>query len=215
MTTTTTTTSPDRDSDPAPARVPLGTGLLRQTATGLRILLVLTVILGIGYPAAVWAVGLVVAHDQANGQIVEVDGSPVGSAIIGQTFDDPTLFHTRPSATEYDGLASAASNLGPSNPDLLALIEERRAAVAEEEGVAPSDVPPDALTASGSGLDPHISTAYADLQVARVAEAHGLEPSTVRDLVAEHTAGRTLGFLGEEGVNVLLLNLAILDAAKG
>ncbi|MFD1824080.1 potassium-transporting ATPase subunit KdpC [Mumia zhuanghuii] len=215
MTTTTTTTSPDRDSDPAPARVPLGTGLLRQTATGLRILLVLTVILGIGYPAAVWAVGLVVAHDQANGQIVEVDGSPVGSAIIGQTFDDPTLFHTRPSATEYDGLASAASNLGPSNPDLLALIEERRAAVAEEEGVAPSDVPPDALTASGSGLDPHISTAYADLQVARVAEAHGLEQSTVRDLVAEHTAGRTLGFLGEEGVNVLLLNLAILDAAKG
>ncbi|MBW9207886.1 potassium-transporting ATPase subunit KdpC [Mumia sp. zg.B53] len=211
---TTTTTPADRESDAAPVHAPLGAGLLRQTATGLRILLVLTVILGIGYPAAVWAVGQVVAHDHANGQVVEVDGRPVGSAIIGQTFEDPALFHPRPSATEYDALASAASNLGPSNPDLLASIEERRTAVAEEEGVAPSDVPADALTASGSGLDPHISPVYADLQVARVAEANGLDPSTVRDLVTEHTAGRTLGFLGEEGVNVLLLNLAILDAAK-
>ncbi|WP_262851185.1 K(+)-transporting ATPase subunit C [Mumia quercus] len=212
---TTTSAPTDHDSSPVLSRTPFATGLLRQTATGLRILLVLTVILGIGYPAAVWAVGQVVAADRANGQIVEVDGQPVGSALLGQTFDDPGLFHTRPSAAEYDGLASAASNLGPSNPDLLAAIEERRAAVAEEEGVDPTDVPADALTASGSGLDPHISPAYADLQVARVARAQGLDPSAVRELVAEHTDGRTLGFLGEEGVNVLLLNIAVLDAVQG
>jgi len=215
MTTTTPTTSSDRDSDTPPSRSPLGAGLLRQTATGIRVLLVLTVILGIAYPAAVWAVGQVVAHDQANGQVVEIAGQPVGSALLGQAFDDPALFHSRPSATDYDGLASAASNLGPSNPDLLASIEERRADVAEQEGVSPADVPADAVTASGSGLDPHISSAYADLQVARVADAQDLSPSTVRDLVAEHTSGRALGLLGEPGVNVLLLNIAVLEAGKG
>ncbi|WP_370616824.1 potassium-transporting ATPase subunit KdpC [Mumia sp. Pv 4-285] len=207
-----TTTSPARDTDATPGRGPLGAGLIRQTATGLRLLLVLTVILGVAYPAAVWAVAQVVANGRANGQIVEVDGSPVGSAIIGQAFDDPALFHSRPSATEYDGLASAASNLGPSNPDLLASIEERRNAVAAEEGVAPADVPADAITASGSGLDPHISPAYADIQAARVAEANGLSDATVHRLITEYTAGRALGVLGEEGVNVLLLNIAIRDA---
>ncbi|MGH1564131.1 potassium-transporting ATPase subunit KdpC [Mumia sp. DW29H23] len=212
---TTTTASTERDADAAPAHAPIGAGLLRQTATGLRVLLLLTVILGIGYPAAVWAVGQAVAEDRANGQIVEVDGTPVGSAILGQAFDDPALFHSRPSAAAYDGLASAASNLGPSNPDLLASIEERRAAVAAEEGVAPADVPPDALTASASGLDPHISTAYAELQAPRVAEANGLSEARVRDLIHTSTTGRTFGFLGEEGVNVLLLNIAVRDAAEG
>jgi K+-transporting ATPase ATPase C chain len=212
---TTTATTPVRQPDAPAAHPPLAAGLLRQTLTGLRVLLVLTVILGIGYPVAVWGVGQLVARDRANGQIVTVDGASVGSAILGQAFDDdPGLFHSRPSAAEYDGLASAASNLGPPNPDLLAAIEERRTAVAEEEGVAPSAVPADALTASGSGLDPHISPAYADLQVRRVAAAQGLDVDRVRDLVRQQTDGRTFGFLGEPGVNVLLLNIAVRDAAR-
>ncbi|KAA1424667.1 potassium-transporting ATPase subunit KdpC [Mumia zhuanghuii] len=210
-----TTTAPVQTPTATAGRTPIASGLLRQTVTGLRLLLVLTVILGVGYPAAVWAVGQVVAPDRANGQIVSVDGAPVGSALLGQAFDDPALFHSRPSAAAYDGLASAASNLGPSNEDLLASIQERREAVAAEEGVALADVPPDAVTASGSGLDPHISTAYAELQAARVARANGLDESAVRGLIAAATSGRTLGFLGEEGVNVLQLNIAVRHAAEG
>lgn len=173
----------------------------------------LTVLLGVVYPVAVWAAGRAFA-DRADGQLVYRDGEVVGSKLLGQEFEGEQWFHSRPSANAYDTLASAPSNLGPSNPDLLAAIAERRAAVAKEEGVRPADVPADAVTASGSGLDPQISVAYAKLQADRVAEANGLTPELVRGLIEEHTQGPGLGFLGVEGVNVLELNLAISQAAR-
>ena len=184
---------------------------IRQSLVGLKILLVMTVVLGVAYPAAVWGVGQVAFHDKANGQIVSQDGKDVGSAIIGQNFKvkDPQWFHGRPSAAEYDGLASAASNLGPSNPDLLKAIKERQQEIAKAEGVDVSEIPADAVTASGSGLDPYISPAYAALQVDRVARERKLSTATVRALVEDNTSGRQLGFLGEPKVNVLKLNLAL------
>ena len=188
-------------------------GLLRQSLVGLKLLVVMTVVLGIAYPAAVWGVSQVAFHDRANGQIVTVDGTDVGSRLIGQDFAvrDDALFHGRPSAADYDGLASAASNLGPSNAELLASIAERQKAIAQVEGVDVASIPADAVTASGSGLDPYISPEYAALQVPRVARATGLDVAAVRALVADHTDGRQLGFLGEPKVNVLELNLALPD----
>ena len=184
---------------------------IRQSLVGLKILLVMTVVTGIAYPAAVWGVGQVAFHDNANGQVVAQDGKDRGSAIIGQNFKlkDPQWFHGRPSAADYDGLASAPSNLGPSNPDLLKSIKERQQEIAKAEGVDVSEIPADAVTASASGLDPYISPAYAALQVDRVARERDLSISVVRALVAEHTSGRQLGFLGEPKVNVLELNLAL------
>ena len=139
---------------------------------------------------------------QANGSLVTATGGhttdaddAVGSALLGQRVDDDELFQPRPSAAGdgYDPLNSYGSNLGPENPDLIAAIKDRKAEIAEREGVDPSDVPPDAVTASGSGLDPDISAAYAELQVPRVAAANGLTEDEVRGLVDEHTSGRTLG----------------------
>jgi len=199
------------------------TTLLRHTAAGLRVLLVLTVVLGVAYPLAVTAAAQVLLPWQANGSLLTASGErtrsvdeAVGSALVGQHFTGPEWFHPRPSAAGdgYDTLASGGSNLGPLNPDLLATVEERRAAVAAAEGVAPGAVPPDAVTASASGLDPHVSPEYADLQVARVAAARGLAPEQVRDVLAEHTAGRTLGILGAPRVNVLTLNLALATMSR-
>lgn len=171
----------------------------------------MTVLLGVAYPVAVWGVGQVAFNDRADGQVISHDGEDVGSALIGQDFtvDDPQWFHGRPSANGYDGLASAPSNLGPSNPDLLSAIIERQRAVADVEGVSVGEVPADAVTASGSGLDPYISPEYAALQVDRVARERQLSVEAVRRLVSEHTYGRQLGFLGEPKVNVLELNLAL------
>ena len=185
---------------------------LRQCLVGLKTLVVMTVVLGVAYPTVVWGVGQVAFNDKANGQVITHKGKDVGSSIIGQDFkvEDPQWFHGRPSAPEYDGLASAASNLGPSNPDLLAAIKERQEAVAGAEGVTTRDVPADAVTASGSGLDAYISPAYAALQVERVARERGLSVKVVRKLVYDHTYGRQLGFLGEAKVNVLELNLALV-----
>ena len=195
---------------------------VRQTWAGLRVLLVLTVVLGFAYPLAVTGVAQLAFPWQANGSLVTSSGdrvdSPdneaVGSVLIGQGFDGPEWFHPRPSAAGdgYDTLASAGSNLGPLNEDLLATVEERRSAVAAQEGVDPADVPVDALTASGSGLDPDISLAYAQLQVARIAKERGLTPEQVRVLVDQASVGRDLGVLGEPRVNVLRLNLALQDA---
>lgn len=196
--------------------------LLRQGLAGLRVLVAATLVLGVAYPLLVLGVGRVVAPWQADGSLVTASGDrttdaddAVGSALLGQSVTRDDLFHPRPSAAGdgYDALASAGSNLGPESPDLLALVEQRRTEVAEREGVDPADVPPDALTASGSGLDPHVSPAYAELQVPRVAAAQGLDEEAVEALVAEHTDGRTAGVLGEPRVDVLLLNLAVLDAA--
>ena len=182
---------------------------IRQSLVGLKVLLIMTVVLGIAYPAAVWGAGQTVFHDNANGQILTTNGKDRGSAIIGQKFTGDQWFHGRPSAADYDGLASAASNLGPSSPDLFKAIKERQREIAKTEHVQVSQIPPDAVTASASGLDPYISPAYAAIQVARVARERGLSVSVVRGLVAAHTAGRQLGFLGEQRVNVLELNLAI------
>jgi potassium-transporting ATPase KdpC subunit len=278
--------------------------LVRQHWAGLRALLVLTVIVGIGYPLFIWLVAqLPGLRDNANGSIIEVDGKPVGSKLIGQLFTDadgnplPRYFQSRPSAAGdgYDPLATSASNLGPESivdtpdkPSLLTLVCERSAAVGELEGVdgsrpfctgdgvgavlsvigprdargnvvnptkvvsvnepctttprpfldsyegvrvecaeygedysigqvvpirgaAPADpqVPADAVTASGSGLDPHISPTYAELQVNRVARARGITPDQVRQAVRDNQHGRTLGFVGEPRVNVLQLNLEL------
>ncbi|MET9328795.1 potassium-transporting ATPase subunit KdpC [Tsukamurella sp. NPDC003166] len=185
----------------------------RQLLAGLRMLIVMTVVLGALFPLVVWGVGQVAFRDKANGSPIERGGAVVGSSLLTSTFDGAQWFHPRPSAGEYDTLASGGTNLGPNSDKLVALIAERRAAVAKEDGVAPSDVPTDAVTASFSGLDPHISPAYARQQTARVARARGVSPERVTALVAQHTEGRQLGYLGEERVNVVDLNLALTDLA--
>ncbi len=188
----------------------------RQLLPALRLLAVLTVLVGIAYPLFITGVAQAVFADQANGSIVSVDGEAVGSSLVGQVFTGDGYFESRPSVAGdgYDPTASGPSNLGPSNPDLLAAVEERAVAYRERNGLAAdAEVPVDAVTASASGLDPHISVANARLQAERVAAARGLPVDDVLALVDEHTDGRTLGFLGEAGVNVLELNLA-LDRAS-
>ena len=190
---------------------------VRQLAAALRLLLVLTVLLGLSYPLVVTGVAQLTMSGNADGSLVHRGGRVVGSDLIGQSFrNDPAYFQSRPSAAGdgYDPRSTGASNLGPSSPDLVAAEKARRAAVVKLDGVAPRQVPPDALQASGSGLDPDISPAYADIQVRRVAAARGLPVATVRHQVARYTAGRTLGVLGEPRVNVLDVNLA-LDALTG
>lgn len=187
--------------------------ILRQTVAGLCMLLAFTVVLGLGYPLLMTGVGQVAFHDQANGSLVQVQGQDVGSSLIGQEFTGAQWFHSRPSASSYDGLASGGTNLGPNSPDLVKAIDAARAQVAKQDGVSPADVPPDAVTSSASGLDPHISPAYADLQVARVARAQGMTTAEVQSLVDDHTQGRILGFLGEPRVNVLELNVALAARA--
>jgi K+-transporting ATPase ATPase C chain len=190
-------------------------GLARTFWVAFRFLLVATVVLGIAYPLAITGIGQLVLPAQANGSIVTVDGEPVGSSLIGQSFTDgdgvalPEWFQSRPSAAGYDGGASSGSNAGPENPDFLAAIGARRAAVAESDGVAPADVPVDALTSSASGLDPHISPEYAYGQVARVAAARDLPEADVTALVGAFVQGRDAGYLGEPTINVLQLNVAL------
>ena len=191
--------------------------LLRQTWTAVRALLVFTIVLGVAYPLLVTGIGQLALSDKANGSPLTVDGSTVGSALIGQSFTDangaalPEWFQSRPSAagSGYDGGASSGSNYGPENADLITAIGDRRAAIAADDGVTVDQIPADAVTASASGLDPHISPAYARLQVARVATARGLPEQKVRDLVESMILQRDLGFLGEPTVNVLQLNIAL------
>ncbi len=196
--------------------------LFRQSLAGLRLMIAATLLLGLAYPAVVYGFGQVAAPWKAQGSLVTADGShttsakkAVGSAIIGQLVDDPDLFQPRPSAAGdgYNMLSSYGSNYGPEEPALIKAIKERKAEIAEREGVSESDVPPDAVTASGSGLDPDISVAYAELQVPRVARANGLSENEVRGLVDDNTSGRTWGILGEPHVNVLMLNIAVREAA--
>lgn len=202
---------------------------VRQHLAALRALLVFTVIVGIAYPLVITGIAQTALPGQANGSLVEHAGRPVGSSLLGQAFVDaqgnplPQWFQPRPSAAAdpsnssdpgYNPGFSAASNLGPSNPDLIKKINDRRTAIAAFDGVAPRDVPPDAVTASASGLDPDISPAYAYQQANRVAKARGLDPAVVRALVTDHIQNRVLGILGEPRVNVLDLNLA-LDQLSG
>ncbi|MFL6160512.1 MAG: potassium-transporting ATPase subunit KdpC [Marmoricola sp.] len=193
------------------------TSVLRQLWPSFRAMLVLTVILGLAYPLALAGFAQVAFNDKADGSLLHRDGKVVGSSLIGQSFSGlPQYFQSRPSAAGdgYDPLASSATNLGPESPDLLKAIKERRAATSALDGTASAGIAPDALEASGSGLDPHISPAYAAQQVDRVARERGMSPAAVRALVEKYTDGRTFGFLGEPHVNVLLLNLA-LDRASG
>lgn len=196
---------------------------LRRYAVALRALLVATVITGIAYPLLILLIGQVAFHGQANGSLVSAQGRTVGSSLIGESYATAKgaavakWFQTRPAANPadpYDGAASGASNLGPDNATLLATVQARRAQVAKENGVPLSDVPADALTASGSGLEPFISPAYARLQIARVAKADGLSVARVSALVDSHVQGRTLGFIGEPRVNVVTLNIALAQLAR-
>jgi potassium-transporting ATPase KdpC subunit len=182
----------------------------RQFQVALGMLLLFTVITGIAYPLAVTGVAQALFPGKADGSYIERDGEVVGSELIGQPFTAPEYFHPRPSAVEYDGSLSSGSNLGPTNPDLLAAVERRAERYREENGLSPdAEVPVDAVTASASGLDPDISVANARLQAPRVAEARGMGVAEVLDLVGEHTDDATFGFLGEARVNVLELNLAL------
>ena len=186
------------------------TSSLRQLVAALKVLLVATVVLGVAYPLVVLGIGRLLPA-QADGSLVRVNGTVVGSSLVGQQSDGDQWFQPRPSAAGdgYDPLSSGASNLGPDDPALVATVTERRQQVAAREGVDPSAVPADAVTASASGLDPDISPASARLQAARVARARGLDPATVRALVESHVQGRTLGVLGDPHVNVLQLNVAL------
>ena len=193
---------------------------LRQTWTAIRAMVIISCVLGIGYPAVVLGIGQLALPSQANGSLLEVDGTVVGSALIGQAFTDadgaalPEWFQSRPSAAGdgYDGGASSGSNYGTNNEDLAAAVDERRAAIEALDGT--TDIPDDALHASGSGLDPHISPEYALLQVPRVADARGLGEQEVHDLVESMIQGRDLGYLGEPTVNVLRLNIALAEMDK-
>ncbi|HEY7637865.1 MAG TPA: potassium-transporting ATPase subunit KdpC [Gemmatimonadales bacterium] len=174
--------------------------------------LLLCVITGFLYPAVVTAIAQLIFPRQANGSMVEVNGRPVGSELIGQAFIAPYYFHPRPSAAGagYDAAASSGTNKGPTDRKLAdTLIAGAVEQVIKDDGVEKGKIPSDMVTASASGLDPHISPANAALQVARVARERGANVEAVRQLVEEHTEGRQFGFLGDPRVNVLLLNVAL------
>jgi K+-transporting ATPase ATPase C chain len=184
---------------------------LRQAGVALRLLVVMTLVLGVAYPFALWAIGRVVPGRADGAFVTGPAGQVVGSSLIAQDFEGPTWFHPRPSAAGqgYDALSSGGSNLALDNPTLIEAIRQRKAAIVDADGVSPSAVPADAVTASGSGLDPDISPEYAHVQAARVAKARRLDVSTVDALVDAHVGGRILGFVGELRVNVVELNLAL------
>jgi potassium-transporting ATPase KdpC subunit len=199
-------------------------GWVRQHIVALRGLLIFTAIVGIAYPVVMWGVAQAAFHNQANGSLVSYHGHTAGSSLLCQEFTDakgnplPQYFQPRPSSaanaedkTDYgcDPGFSAASNLGPNNPDLVKAIKQRQQQIAAFDHVTISQIPADAVTASGSGLDPNISPANAAIQVDRVAAARHVSPAAIQALVAQHTQGRTLGFLGEPRVNVLTLNIAL------
>ena len=201
-------------------------GAWRQYWVAIRAMIVLTVALGVAYTVVVTGIGQLAFPAQANGSMITQDGKTVGSALIGQAFTDtkgnplPQWFQSRPSAATsngpagYDAAASSGSNLATGNPAQVKGVRDRTAAIEKLDGVPASAIPSDAVTASGSGLDPHISPAYALLQVTRVAEARGLPEATVEKLVESRIQARDLGYLGDPTVNVLQLNLALAQLGR-
>ena len=183
----------------------------RQLFAALKALLVLTVLLGVLYPAAILAVGLVLPG-QAKGSLIEVDGKVVGSSLLGQAAEGPQWFQARPSVSDQSGDTSGGSNLGPSSEELASTVAEREAALREANPDAPTAIPADALTASASGLDPHISPEYAAYQAPRVAAARGMSLEQVQAFIADHTQKAALGFIGQDRVNVTELNVALATA---
>ncbi len=183
---------------------------MKEVRTTLLVLLVFTVLLGLAYPLLVTGVGQLAFSRRANGSLIVLEDRVVGSALIGQSFTSARYFHGRPSFSDYDAMASGASNLGPTNPAYLLDVRDRVDAIRREDGLpAGAPVPADLALASGSGLDPEISLEGALLQVGRVAAARGVDVDIVRELVLRRTIGPFLGAFGEHRVNVLLLNLAL------
>lgn len=178
----------------------------------ISLFVLLSVVTGIAYPAAITAVSMALFSEAAAGSLIVKDGRPVGSALIGQNFTDPKYFWGRPSATSpypYNGVASGGSNQGPLNPALVDAVKGRLEALKAADPANTMAVPVDLVTASGSGLDPHISVAGAEFQIARVARARKLDAGVVRELVGQHIEPRQFGLLGEARINVLRLNLAL------
>ena len=188
--------------------------MLRELKPALLMLIAFTVLTGLIYPFLVTGIAQVVFPYRANGSLIQRDGKAIGSELIGQPFSSPKYFWSRPSATSpypYNAASSSGSNQGPTNPALTDAVAARIKALRDADPENKAPVPVDLVTASASGLDPHISLAAAEYQVNRVAKARSVDPAKVRTLVSKYTEGRDLGFLGEPGVNVLKLNLA-LDA---
>jgi K+-transporting ATPase ATPase C chain len=184
---------------------------------GLTLFFLFTLLTGVVYPLVVTVIAQIAFPHRANGSVVDRNDQPIGSELIGQQFDDPRYFWGRPSATDkvpYNAASSGGSNLGPTNPDLLKTMKERIEAIRQAHPDQRGPVPADLVTASASGLDPQMSPAAAEYQVARVAKARGMAEDVVRQLVALNTQGRALGLLGEPRVNVLRLNLALDEASR-
>jgi potassium-transporting ATPase KdpC subunit len=189
--------------------------MVGSTFIAIRFAVVTLVITGIVYPLAMTGFAHVAFPDKSRGSLIEQDGQVIGSKYIGQRFEGPQYFHPRPSASDYDAMASGGSNLGPTSATLIGRVHDAVASAAKNDSRLAGDVPVDMVTASGSGLDPDITPANADAQVPRVAEARNMDEDDVRRLVDENTDGRDLGFLGEKRVNVLELNLALDRAQSG
>lgn len=202
-------------SAPSPAALTSMVG--RQVFVAIRFLIGMSIVLGIAYPLVVLGIGRTLAPGAANGSLVSANGDVVGSSLIGQNFTGAKWFQGRPSAAGadgYDPTASGGSNLSADSPVLLKTIKERKAAIAEADGVPESAIPPDAVTASGSGLDPDISVSYALIQVNRVAAARHLDPAQVHDVLESHITEPLLGFIGQQRVNVLNLNIALQNVTE-
>jgi K+-transporting ATPase ATPase C chain len=187
----------------------------KDLRTAIIAFVLFSALLGLAYPYAITGIAQGLFHRQANGSLISVNGETVGSSLVGQNFSSPAYFHPRPSAVDYNAASSGGSNLGPSSAALATRVAGDVAKIRQENNLPDgATIPVDAVTASGSGLDPHISPAYAELQVARVAKARGASEDAVRSLVKQHTDGSLVGVAGEPRVNVLELNIA-LDQAFG
>jgi potassium-transporting ATPase KdpC subunit len=187
---------------------------MRNVVNSLIAIVAITALFGFGYPALMTGFGRLAFSHQANGSLIEQNGKVVGSKLAAQEFEGPRYFHVRPSAVGYNPAGTSFANLGPTSPDLAKNVKAAADAILKLEGpynpgLTIHQIPVDAVVPSGSGIDPEISIAYADLQARRVAAVRKLPFATVQKLIAEHTEGRTLDFFGEPGVNVLELNLAL------